>query len=83
MIMIEGERTEETIVLDNGYIIRIDYGDSTKDFSFRSTNYSGVFRRTRLYDAEENLISEAVEENPDKRDVSYNLSEGHDPSVIL
>lgn len=82
MIMIEGERTDETIVLD-GFILKIDYGDSTKEFDFRSSNYSGDYRRVRLYGNDENLISEVIEENPDKRAISYNLPEGHDPKVLL
>lgn len=77
------EKTYETIVLENGFILKIDYGDSTKEFDFRNSNHSRVYPRVRLYDSDENLISELIGENPDKRAISYNMPEGHDSKVLL
>ncbi|WP_407380289.1 hypothetical protein [Methanobrevibacter sp.] len=61
--------SEELFILPNKMQILIDYGlkdDSFKDpFIFGFTRCSSLYRRSRLLDRNQNVISQVIEENPD------------------
>lgn len=63
MFSLVGDHTEEIIHLPNRMCIKIDFGSKqSNDFGFDSCN-RGPYRRIRLFDKKENLISETIEEN--------------------
>ncbi|WP_296807671.1 hypothetical protein [uncultured Methanobrevibacter sp.] len=66
MLTLVGDEELDCIELPNGMKINIDYtiGES-KEYGWGwSGRISGEYRRIRLYDKDDNLISELIEENP-------------------
>ena len=66
MLSIAGDDEIDIIKLPNGMTIKMDFStEKDKDawWGFRG-RITGKYRRIRLYDKEDNLISETIEENP-------------------
>ena len=61
-----GDDELDRIELPNGMVIHIDYTiGSSKEYGWGwEGRISGEYRRIRLYDKDNNLISETIEENP-------------------
>lgn len=59
-----GEEESCRLQLCNGFTIMIDYGGSDKDFDSSKNNYTASYRRVRLFDKKQELLSELIEENP-------------------
>lgn len=84
MLKIVGDDELDIIKLPNGMTIKIDFAtEETGTWGWRG-RISGSYRRIRLYDSKDNLISELIEPNP-----SYNppidgkfLHPDGDPKVI-
>ncbi|MBR2857787.1 hypothetical protein IKE96_01030 [bacterium] len=65
MINFKGDHDEENIIFPNGMRIKIDFGDKERgDFGHFYSCMGNEHRRVRLFDKEDNLISEIIEENP-------------------
>lgn len=80
MISFVGDHTEEIIQLPNKMSIRIDFGsEKHNDFGGllnRCNNQE--YRRIRLFDKQDKLISETIEENP-----HYNPNAGELPKEFF
>lgn len=59
-----GEEESCRLQLCNGFTVMIDYGGSDKDFDSSKNNYNAIYRRVRLFNDKQELLSELVEENP-------------------
>ena len=74
MVSHEGDVYEEIFYLPNKYYILMDYGlldvhgltNGIKNQFIRFTRYSGQHRRSTLYDEEDHVITQTIQENPDR-----------------
>lgn len=70
MIHEEGNEEEEEFNLPNGYYIKMDYGVPNFDGDYIpiTKRFNGTHRRTVLYDENMKIISQVLEDNPDRVD---------------
>ena len=65
MISFMGDHKEETIHFRNGMRVKIDFGDiKHDDFGKLTSCRDHEHRRIRLFDQDDNLISETIDKNP-------------------
>lgn len=88
MLSFKGDHNEEIIRFPNGNCVKIDFGNKEReDFGHFYSCRGHEHRRIRLFDRDNNLISETIEENPyyDPREVSLpdEFFEGIDSKVIF
>ena len=87
MISFIGDHTEEIIKFPNGMFVEIDFGsdDNDKFGGFNRCN-SHEYRRVRLFDKQEHLISETIEENPhynpNAGELPIEFFEDSDPKIL-
>ncbi|MBO6275710.1 MAG: hypothetical protein J6M91_09305 [Methanobrevibacter sp.] len=78
MLTIVGDDEQDIIELPNGMTILMEFGiDENGPWGWRG-KITGRYRRIRLYDQSNNLISELIEENPlYQPEAHMNIPEGH------
>lgn len=65
----------DTILFNNGMVIKIEYGLSFIEGSFGSQKrFDGDARRISLYDVNKKIITELIQKNPDEREVYQDFS---------
>ena len=87
MLSFVGDHTEEIINFPNGMCAKIDFGNVKRgDFGGLNSCNMNDYRRVRLYDKDNNLISETIEENPHfcpgRGPLPDEFFEGQDANVI-
>lgn len=74
-----GNDRGDTIIFNNGMIIKIDYGLSFIEDSFGSEKrFDGDARRISLFDVNKKIITELIQKNPDEREVYQDFSQDPD-----
>ncbi len=64
-----GDVVDEEIILPNGMVIKIEYGDKDLGAFGIGSRYTAKHRRVQLFDKKQKLISELIEENPHKETI--------------
>ena len=88
MLSFKGDHNEEIIHFPNGMCVKIDFGNKEHDdFGHFYSCRNHEHRRIRLFDENNNFISETIEENPYYNPLPGPLPdkffEGMDPKVIF
>jgi hypothetical protein len=87
MISFMGDHHKEIINFRNGMCVKIDFGDLKRDdFGGFMSCRSHKHRRIKLFDENDNLISETIEENPfyipEEPKLSDEFFENSDPKIL-